>query len=81
MVHFALPFGEVKIQLNSGGKRVLTDTTASEKFMVLELSELPDPRNRRPHSSSALCIHKCLQYSAYFCSAPHHLQNTYIWCC
>lgn len=30
MVYFALPFGGVKMQLNSGGRRALTDTSASE---------------------------------------------------
>lgn len=56
MANFALTFGEVKIQPNSGGKRALTNTTDSEKFMVPELSECPDHRTG---------VHSLVQLFAY----------------
>lgn len=77
MALLALSFGEVKIQLYRGGRRALTDTAASERLMVLKLNEFPDLSNRRPQSSSALCMLTHPQYSACACFPPHHPQNTY----
>ena len=77
MACFALPFGKVKIHSTAVAEG-LWQTLLPQ---CLKLSELPDPRNRRPWPSPALCMLKCPQYSAYSCSPPHHLQNTYIWCC
>lgn len=77
MANFALTFGEVKIQLSSGGKRALTDMTASEKLLVLELSELPDCRTGG-HSLVQPFAYINAVFSSDFCSTPHHLQNIYI---